>query len=194
MQENAGRESRWPNDANWWKLQWSTHPSSEYTPQQAMPLGLHVYILLISWYKIAWSTRKLHLFIFNLAKQSCQLWCQSGRVTLLQICTIEECFDLVNMVVCVLVCACYDSIQQSLILPKWFLWTRYNRAHRLQRLRWQLGAILPEDIKGRLHPSEKEFVKGYSDVMSSYMTKLDLDLTVVSLCHFASLVHYIWAA
>ena len=38
-----------------------------------------------------WSTRKLHSILKKLAKQSCQLWCQSGQVTLLQICMIEEC-------------------------------------------------------------------------------------------------------
>ncbi|KAG0555198.1 hypothetical protein M758_12G154200 [Ceratodon purpureus] len=54
----------------------------------------------------------------------------------------------------------------------------YHRANRLQRLRWQLGAVLPEDVKGLLHPSEKEFVKSYSEALSSYMTKLDIDLTV----------------
>lgn len=57
--------------------------------------------------------------------------------------------------------------------------TRYNRVQRIQRLRWQLGAILPEDIRDRLHPSEKEFVKNYSENLGSYMTKIDLDLTVV---------------
>lgn len=59
--------------------------------------------------------------------------------------------------------------------------SRYHRANRLQRLRWQLGAVLPEDVRGLLHPSEKEFVKSYSENLSSYMTKLDIDLTVVSL-------------
>ncbi|XP_024357662.1 uncharacterized protein [Physcomitrium patens] len=54
----------------------------------------------------------------------------------------------------------------------------YHRANRLQRLRWQLGAVLPEDVKELLHPSEKEFVKSYSEALSSYMTKLDIDLAV----------------
>ena len=58
--------------------------------------------------------------------------------------------------------------------------TRYHRANRLQRLRWQLGAVLPEDVKELLHPSEKEFVKSYSEALSSYMTKLDIDLTMAS--------------
>lgn len=64
---------------------------------------------------------------------------------------------------------------------------RYHRANRLQRLRWQLGAVLPEDVKELLHPSEKEFVKSYSEALSSYMTKLDIDLAVVSsrICSFS---------
>jgi hypothetical protein len=58
---------------------------------------------------------------------------------------------------------------------------RYNRAQRIQRLRWQLGAVLPEDVRDLLHPSEKEFLKSYSDILGSYMTTVDLDLTVVML-------------
>ncbi|CAM6047100.1 unnamed protein product [Sphagnum compactum] len=54
----------------------------------------------------------------------------------------------------------------------------YNRAQRIQRLRWQLGAVLPEDVRDLLHPSEKEFLKRYSDILGSYMTNVDLDLTV----------------
>jgi hypothetical protein len=58
---------------------------------------------------------------------------------------------------------------------------RYNRAQRIQRLRWQLGAVLPEDVRDLLHPSEKELLKSYSDILGSYMTNVDLDLTVVML-------------
>jgi len=62
---------------------------------------------------------------------------------------------------------------------------RYNRAQRIQRLRWQLGAVLPEDVRDLLHPSEKEFLKSYSDILGSYMTTVDLDLTVVMLLNTA---------
>lgn len=54
----------------------------------------------------------------------------------------------------------------------------YNRGQRIQRLRWQLGAVLPADIQEKLNFSEKEFLKNYSDLLGSYMTNIDLDLTV----------------
>eukprot|EP00249_Psilotum_nudum_P012078 c23570_g1_i2 orf=288-740(+) len=56
----------------------------------------------------------------------------------------------------------------------------YNRGQRIQCLRWQLGAVLPADIQGKLSYSEKEFFKNYSDLLGSYMTNIDLDLTVDS--------------
>ncbi|CAM6106513.1 unnamed protein product [Calypogeia fissa] len=54
----------------------------------------------------------------------------------------------------------------------------YNRAQRIQQLRWQLGAVLPEDIQEKLSQSEKEFFKRYSDILGSYMSKINLDLIV----------------
>lgn len=54
----------------------------------------------------------------------------------------------------------------------------YNRGLRIRRLRWQLGAVLPVDIQEKLNVSEKEFFKSYSDLLGSYMTNINLDLTV----------------
>ena len=56
---------------------------------------------------------------------------------------------------------------------------RYNRSLKIQRLRWQLGAVLLADIQEKLNFSEREFFKSYSDLLGSYMTSIDLDLTVV---------------
>lgn len=56
---------------------------------------------------------------------------------------------------------------------------RYNRSQNVQRLRWQLGAVLPADLQEKLNFSEKEFFKNYSDLLGSYMTNINLDLTVV---------------
>ncbi|KAJ7569795.1 hypothetical protein O6H91_01G094400 [Diphasiastrum complanatum] len=54
----------------------------------------------------------------------------------------------------------------------------YQRTQNIQRLRWQLGAVLPEDIQERLNHFEKEYFKSYSDLIGSYMTSIDLDLVV----------------
>lgn len=61
----------------------------------------------------------------------------------------------------------------------WVFVFRYNRAQRIQQLRWQLGAVLPEDIQEKLNQSEKEFFKRYSDILGSYMTTINMDLIVV---------------
>lgn len=69
--------------------------------------------------------------------------------------------------------------------------SRFHRANRLQRLGCQLRAALPENVRRHLHSSEKQSVKSYSNNISSYITKLDINLTVVtmlprSLTHRAS--------
>ena len=51
----------------------------------------------------------------------------------------------------------------------------YNRSLKIQRLRWQLGAVLPADIQEKLNFSEREFFKSYSDLLGSCMTNIDLD-------------------
>ncbi|KAH7315093.1 hypothetical protein KP509_21G033600 [Ceratopteris richardii] len=56
----------------------------------------------------------------------------------------------------------------------------YNRSQSVQRLRWQLGAVLPADLQDKLNYSEIEFFKNYSELLGSYMTNIDLDLTVDS--------------
>lgn len=41
--------------------------------------------------------------------------------------------------------------------------------------------MLPEEIEEKLSNSEKEYFKNHSATLQSYMSELDLDLTVVSL-------------
>ncbi|XP_002982392.2 DNA replication complex GINS protein PSF1 [Selaginella moellendorffii] len=54
----------------------------------------------------------------------------------------------------------------------------YHRAQTVQRLRWQLGAVLPDDIQSKLSYSENNYFKQYSDSLGVYMSSIDLDLSV----------------
>ncbi|MQL80749.1 hypothetical protein Taro_013201 [Colocasia esculenta] len=54
----------------------------------------------------------------------------------------------------------------------------YNRAEIVQSLRWKIGPKLPEEIQEKLNFSEKEYFKNHSAAIESYMSELDLDLTV----------------
>ena len=56
---------------------------------------------------------------------------------------------------------------------------RYNRAEIIEGLRWKVGAKLPEEIQEKLSFSEKEFFKNHSGAIESFMSELDIDLTVV---------------
>ena len=56
---------------------------------------------------------------------------------------------------------------------------RYNRAEIIQSLRWKIGPILPQEIQEKLSYSEEEYFKNHSAAIDSYMSELDLDLTVV---------------
>jgi GINS complex subunit 1 len=63
---------------------------------------------------------------------------------------------------------------------------RYNRAEVIQSFRWKIGPVLPHDIQEKLHFSEKEYFKNHSAAIKSYMSEMDIDLTVV--CHFFHLL------
>ncbi|KAM0953468.1 putative GINS complex, subunit Psf1, GINS subunit, domain A protein [Dioscorea sansibarensis] len=54
----------------------------------------------------------------------------------------------------------------------------YNRAEIIQSLRWKIGPILPQEIQEKLSYSEEEYFKNHSAAIDSYMSELDLDLTV----------------
>ncbi|KAJ0979579.1 hypothetical protein J5N97_015053 [Dioscorea zingiberensis] len=54
----------------------------------------------------------------------------------------------------------------------------YNRAETIQSLRWKIGKKLPQEIQEKLSFSEGEYFKNHSAAIDSYMSELDLDLTV----------------
>ncbi|XP_008668022.1 uncharacterized protein [Zea mays] len=67
-------------------------------------------------------------------------------------------------------CNEHNSQFQSLI--------RYNRAEVIQSFRWKIGPVLPHDIQEKLHFSEKEYFKNHSAAIKSYISEMDIDLTV----------------
>ncbi|OEL21631.1 DNA replication complex GINS protein PSF1 [Dichanthelium oligosanthes] len=54
----------------------------------------------------------------------------------------------------------------------------YNRAEVIQSFRWKVGPVLPHDIQEKLHFSEKEYFKNHSTAIKSYISEMDIDLTV----------------
>uniref|UniRef100_A0A0E0L396 Uncharacterized protein n=1 Tax=Oryza punctata TaxID=4537 RepID=A0A0E0L396_ORYPU len=54
----------------------------------------------------------------------------------------------------------------------------YNRAEVIQSFRWKIGPVLPHEIQEKLQFSEKEYFKNHSAVIKSYMSEMDIDLTV----------------
>ncbi|KAL5984265.1 hypothetical protein ACLOJK_018369 [Asimina triloba] len=54
----------------------------------------------------------------------------------------------------------------------------YNRAEIIRSLRWKVGPVLPQEIQEKLNQSEEEYFKNHSTALESYMSELDLDLTV----------------
>ncbi|KAF8396826.1 hypothetical protein HHK36_018459 [Tetracentron sinense] len=54
----------------------------------------------------------------------------------------------------------------------------YNRTGTIQSLRWKVGPVLPQEIQEKLNYSEEEYFKNYSAALESYMSELELDLTV----------------
>lgn len=54
----------------------------------------------------------------------------------------------------------------------------YNRAEIIQSLRWKVGSVLPQEIQEKLNYSEEEYFKNHSAAIESYMSGMDVDLTV----------------
>lgn len=54
----------------------------------------------------------------------------------------------------------------------------YKRAEIVRSLRWKAGPVLPKEIQERLSYSEEGYFKNHSAALESYMSELDLDLTV----------------
>lgn len=51
------------------------------------------------------------------------------------------------------------------------------RLFRLTKTRFQLGPILPPDVKERLSSHEIEFLRKYNAVLNNYMKSIDIDVT-----------------
>ncbi|KAF5194659.1 Dna replication complex gins protein psf1 [Thalictrum thalictroides] len=54
----------------------------------------------------------------------------------------------------------------------------YNRAEIIQSLRWKVGPVLPEEVQEKASYSEEEYFKNHSAALESYMSEVELDLTV----------------
>ncbi|ERN12007.1 hypothetical protein AMTR_s00165p00046130, partial [Amborella trichopoda] len=54
----------------------------------------------------------------------------------------------------------------------------YNRAEMIRSLRWKAGRVLPVEIQGKMTHSEEEYFKKHSAALESYMSAMDIDLTV----------------
>lgn len=54
----------------------------------------------------------------------------------------------------------------------------YNRAEIIRNFRWTVDLVLPKEIEEKLSSSEKEYFKDHDATLQSYMSDLDLDLTV----------------
>jgi GINS complex subunit 1 len=62
-----------------------------------------------------------------------------------------------------------------------FLAYLMERARRIQKLRWEVGGVIPEDIKKNMAKTEIEYFSRYDKLLGNYMrsfaTTLDMDLT-----------------
>ncbi|KAL5720596.1 hypothetical protein ACHQM5_013252 [Ranunculus cassubicifolius] len=54
----------------------------------------------------------------------------------------------------------------------------YNRAEIIQSLRWKVGPVLPKEVQEKVNYSEEEYFKNHSAVLVSYMSAMEVDLTV----------------
>lgn len=59
-----------------------------------------------------------------------------------------------------------------------------TRAEKVRALRWQLGAVLPENVAEKLSAAERDCFKAYDKLLGEYMGTgpdgIGIDLTVVS--------------
>ncbi|KAF6990433.1 hypothetical protein CFC21_007625 [Triticum aestivum] len=54
----------------------------------------------------------------------------------------------------------------------------YNRAETIRSFRWKIGPVLPHEIQEKLNFSEKEYFRSHSSAIKSYISEMDIDLTV----------------
>ncbi|WVZ16782.1 hypothetical protein V8G54_009764 [Vigna mungo] len=56
----------------------------------------------------------------------------------------------------------------------------YNRAEIIRNLLWKIGHVLPQEIEEKLSHGEGEYYKKHSAALKYYMSKVMVDLTVVT--------------
>ncbi|KAK6915002.1 hypothetical protein RJ641_020119, partial [Dillenia turbinata] len=66
-----------------------------------------------------------------------------------------------------------SSVCNKSLLPR-----MYSRAELVQNLRWKAGPVLPQEIQEKLSYSEEGYFKNHSAALESYLSELELDLTV----------------
>lgn len=54
---------------------------------------------------------------------------------------------------------------------------RHERLVRVERLRWEYGAVLPARWSARLSRKEEDYAKAYGDALAEYMRSVDMDVT-----------------
>ncbi|CAA0839140.1 partner of SLD five 1 [Striga hermonthica] len=54
----------------------------------------------------------------------------------------------------------------------------YNRAEVIRSLGWMVDRVLPEEIEEKLSTTEKEYFKNHTATLQSYMSEIDLHLTL----------------
>ncbi|GER48412.1 DNA replication complex GINS protein PSF1 [Striga asiatica] len=54
----------------------------------------------------------------------------------------------------------------------------YNRAEVIRSLGWMVDRVLPEEIEEKLSTTEKEYFKKHTATLQSYMSEIDLHLTL----------------
>jgi len=77
---------------------------------------------------------------------------------------------------------CYYCILQSICILRFYNLSlcRYNRAEIIRNLLWKIGHVLPQEIEEKLSHAEEEHFKKHSTALKSYMSKVMVDLTVVT--------------
>ncbi|KAF9604212.1 hypothetical protein IFM89_004918 [Coptis chinensis] len=51
----------------------------------------------------------------------------------------------------------------------------------IQSFRWKVGAVLPQEVQQKVNYSEEEYFKNHSVPLESYMSEMEVDLTVVQI-------------
>jgi hypothetical protein len=79
--------------------------------------------------------------------------------------------------------ACLFVSAKNYVIESYLLTNNRNRMERLRRLeriRWEVGVVIPQDLKVNPNTHEMNFFSGYDKLLGGYMRSLrGLDLTAV---------------